>query len=53
MSHGSAEPEFLVRSEQAEEIEVQCQECYRIFTTNGSLGAVECEACGSPNLVKW
>lgn len=42
-----------VLAEQVEENELQCTDCYRIFTTKTPPLDATCEACGSENVVRW
>lgn len=44
----------LTRQERdTEGVEVQCEECFRIFTTDGPPQETSCESCGSSAVVKW
>lgn len=42
-----------VLREGSEEYELQCKNCYRIFTASRPPARVNCETCGSPDVVKW
>lgn len=42
-----------VLREGTEEYELQCKNCYRIFTASRPPARVNCETCGSPDVVKW
>lgn len=42
-----------LRAEQVKEYELQCTDCYRIFTSKTPPIEATCEACGSENVAKW
>lgn len=45
--------EPLLQREEVEQYEVQCTDCYRIFTSETPPGNVTCEQCGSNDIVPW
>lgn len=45
--------DHVLHTEQVEEYELQCTDCYRIFTSETPPRTATCEACNSDNVVKW
>lgn len=43
----------VLQAEQTEEYELQCTDCYRIFTSEAPPRIATCETCNSANVVTW